>query len=132
MVSKFVSYVSVLAVLTISLSFCMFAIDEAKLASNAKKAEAEGLQAQPAVVLRDEHGRQLGRGEMRTRIDGVSDELTGPFELVVTSNDPWFMRFAALLMGLAFWGFVLQWLARSLSVWSNGTGRPPHSAHAPT
>ncbi len=133
MLSKIVSYISMLAVLAISLSFCQFMIDEVKLASTRKQATISvGGQEQAVPVLRDEHGRQLGRGETRTRIDNVSDKLTGSFETITSAQDPWVMRFSAFLLGFAFWGLTLQWLARSLTVWTNGSGRRPSPpAHAP-
>ncbi len=126
MISKLIHYISLAAVLTIAVSFGLFALDEAKLAGDGKRVdlEAGGAQSQPAV-LRDEHGRQLERGELRTRIDHVADRLTSPFEAATGSKDPWMMRGSAFLLGLVFWGLILHWLARSLALWTGGGSSRP-------
>lgn len=130
MFSKFISYLSVTAVAVLAVSFGMFMLDEAKLASNSDqvKLAAGGAESAAAVVARDEHGRQLGRGVWRTRIDAYGDKLTGSFETVTGSKDPWTMRFTAFLLGILFWGLALQWLARSLSVWTSGSSSRPARA----
>jgi hypothetical protein len=126
MISKLIHYISLAAVIVIAVSFGLFALDEAKLAGDGKRVnlEAGGSQAQP-VVLRDEHGRQLGRSDLRVRIDDMADRLTGPLETAHGSKDPWMMRGSAFLLGLVFWGLILHWLARSLAIWtSGGSSRP--------
>ncbi len=129
MLSKLVSYVSIAALAVITLSFGLFMVDEAKLTSNRDQVqlEAGGAAAAP-VVARDEHGRQLGRGDTRMRIDSAADKVTGPFETISGSKDAWVMRFSAFMLGILFWGLILQWLARSLRLWSNGSSARPARA----
>lgn len=129
MLSKLITYVSIAALTVISLSFGLFMIDEAQLSSKRDqiKLEAGGAPAAP-LVARDEHGRQLGRGQMRMRIDSAADRLTGPFETVAGSKDAWVMRFSAFMLGIVFWGLILLWLARSLRLWSNGSSARPARA----
>lgn len=122
-VSKIISWISILAVAFIAVSFGMFALDEAKIASDETQiATPQDPNPVKPVVLRDEHGRQVGGGSVRMKIDNVADELTAPAEQMVGDRTPWVMRGATFLIGLAFWGLFLQWLARMFTV--SGTRRP--------
>lgn len=127
MFSRLIHYISLAAVALITVSFGLFAADEAKLAANGKQVQlsAGGADNVTVVVARDEHGRQLGHGATRARIDTYADKITGPFESAFNSKDPWTMRLSALFLGLAFWGLVLQWLARSLGIWTSGSSSRP-------
>jgi hypothetical protein len=112
--------VSKAACLAILLSFMLFGIDEMRNSGRGQADKATGATAMP--VFRDARGRDIARhrGSVRLKIDSVSDKLTAPAENMVGTKSPWVQRLVPFALGMLFYGLMLHWIAR----WISLTARP--------
>lgn len=113
-VARFVGIAAVVAAIILSASFLMFVNDELGNASEGQQ-QAIGGPGGSTDYQTDENGRKLQRGDLRKRIDRVSDALTGPADsLVEDKTNRWVKRGVPYMIGLAFWGLGGLFLARYL------------------
>lgn len=113
-VARFVGIAAVVAVIILSASFLLFVNDELSNASEGQQQLIEG-SAGSTGYQTDENGRKLQRGDLRKRIDRVSDALTGPVDsLVEDKPNRWVRRGVPYMIALAFWGLGGLFLARYL------------------
>jgi hypothetical protein len=92
-------------------SFVAFAVTQTKSASGRQQEQiATGTSVKTATTpVRHE-------GSVRKALDEVSDELTSPFDGLISSSSEWATRGVKLLLALIVYGFGLGYLARVLRV----------------
>lgn len=118
MFSKLIFWISIAATLVITVSFALFTLDEASnVSSSVTIATPDNPNPVVGPVPRDEQGRRVGEAnQTRHQIDKVADAITSPVRDLYQSQDPWMLRGLSFLIGLAFWGLLLQWVSRRLSM----------------
>jgi len=107
--------VAVLASLFVIAGWGLFAIDEARNASDQTTAEIEGrLAARSADPAPDqERARELAHSDARELVDDVNDVLLSPFAtLSEEAGSRWVRRSVPAVIALVVYGFGLSVLAR--------------------
>jgi hypothetical protein len=99
------------------LGFALFAVDEARGASEASQAgiaaDASGSVAAPAPAASQEAARERAHGRVRETIDDAGDVVLGPFAAAAPAHGgAWAQRGIPTLLALAVYGFGLGYLAR--------------------
>ena len=93
----------------------LFAIDEARSASDQTAQEVAGQRAatQADPSPREERARERAHGDVREGIDDANDVLLAPFAGITdSSNSKWTRRSIPALIALIVYGFGLGYLAR--------------------
>ena len=96
-------------------SFALFAVDEARTASNRTVQQIEGRQAAatPAPSPTAERARERAHGRVREAIDDADDVLVAPFaSLAPTDQGTWARRGVPAVAAVLVFGFGLAFLAR--------------------
>jgi len=99
----------------VALSFALFAIDEAKSASDRTVLEIEGraAAASPNPTGDEERARERAHGPVREAIDDANDVLVSPFAgLAPDGGGTWARRGIPALAALVVYGLGLGFLAR--------------------
>ena len=106
--ARFLHYASIVLTLIIVASWAMFASDEISNASKEQTAEIDGDNA-PAT----EQQSKDDRGAVRKAIDKVADQLTSPFNGIVSATaGTWAKRTVPAALGILLYGLGLAMLAR--------------------
>lgn len=111
LIPRVLSLVSIALCLVILASFGLFALDETRGASERQASEVGRTQPTEVPTLPEASPRH---GQPRRFIDGAAHTLLSPFGSIVTSGSAWARRTVPTLIGLALYGFLLGYLARSL------------------
>jgi hypothetical protein len=104
-----------LASAVVLVSFLLFAVDEARTASDQTAAEIEGRRASRTAdpSPAQERDRERAHGTVRETIDDVDDVLVAPFaSLVPADANRWARRGVPMVLALLVYGFGLGFLAR--------------------
>ena len=115
MIARTLHLLAVVASLVVVASWGMFAIDDARSASDETTAEIEGRSASRAVdpTPEQERARELVHSRPREVVDDVNDLLLAPFAIVTDgSEDRWVRRTVPAVIALLVYGFGLGVLAR--------------------
>jgi len=110
---------SILACLTVIVSFALFAINQTSQASAHQQQELAGGPAVAAVNPNPPAGSVAPppKATLRRTIDEASERLTAPFAgLTSGSQSEWGSRSVELLLALVVYGFGLGFAARVLRV----------------
>jgi predicted PurR-regulated permease PerM len=90
----------------VSLSFALFAIDQASTATQQQVAQlSSGTTPPPAAA-------PAKRGQPRRFIDGAARTLTSPFRSLLSSSSQWTVEIFSTLVALLVYGLGLGYLAR--------------------
>jgi hypothetical protein len=101
LVERALHVVATALTLTVLLGFGLFAVDQAREAS----------QRQRAVIAGGERARERDHTAVREVIDDVNDVLLKPFGNVTTDPDPWIARGVPTLLAVLAYGFGLGFAA---------------------
>jgi hypothetical protein len=106
---------AVVASLLVVAGWGLFAIDEARTASDQTAEEIAGERAavSPDPPPEQEQARELAHSGPRELVDDVNDVLLSPFaSLADQATSRWVRRSVPALVGLLVWGLGLGFLAR--------------------
>ena len=110
LVERALHLLATLLTLTVLLGFGLFAIDQARGASQRQRAViADDRRPEPAPA--GERTREREHGSVREVIDDANDVLLEPFRSVTTDPDPWIARGVPTLLAVLAYGFGLGFAA---------------------
>lgn len=106
---------SLFCCLIIVASFVLFARDQVAGASRHQQNELVVGSSVPAGSGASTPGRRVAvakKAQPRAFIDGTAHTLTGPFDSVISSTNPWVSHGAPAVLGLLIYGLALGFVAR--------------------
>jgi hypothetical protein len=106
------SLVAILAALIVGGSFLFFVVDEVGGASRDQQHRIIDADVSPSELA--EANRESRHTTARELVDDANDLLLRPFDGVVRSDSLWATRAVPALLGLAFYGIGIGFLARWL------------------
>jgi hypothetical protein len=110
MLARLLHYASIGCCLFVTVSFGLFALDQA---GGASSQQAAAIAPSAPIVTPAPSPRH---GQPRRFIDGVAGKLTSPFDGVVASSDGWVQHGIPALLALLVYGAGLGFLGR----WASG------------
>ena len=110
MIERLIRTVSLVACAFVILGFLLFAVDQARNASERQQEKiADVRKVDPSPE--EEGARERQHSSVRELVDDVNDALLKPFAGVLESDDPWVHRGVPTLLALVLYGFGLGYLA---------------------
>lgn len=119
MIAGPIRLLSVVASAIVLASFGLFAVDEARNASERSTAQIEGRAATQVAdpSPAQERDRERAHGDVRELIDDANDIAISPFTFAAgDSDDAWVQRGIPALLALLVYGVGLRVLARAVSL----------------
>lgn len=113
-ISRSIKLISLVCCLLVALSFAMFALNQAAGASAHQQTElasGSNIVAAPAASSKPP-------AQPRRFIDGAAKALTGPFDAIVRSSNPWVDNGVPAVFALLVYGLGLGYLGRYSSGFS--------------
>jgi hypothetical protein len=97
----------------IAASFVMFARDQVAGASRHQQNELVVGASTPAATSAPKHRlAPAKKSQPRAFIDGAAHTLTGPFDSVISSANPWVAHGVPAVLGLLIYGLAIGFVAR--------------------